>query len=299
LNVVFSFQKNNLSQPQKQNVAFGAGLTRKMMHEIQHADVLEISSRLAKKGIPTDFKGNKVVAWCCDKTLEIFEQLNRRFGQRLALPKGIFVEDFERLNVDNPNMYGFCNLQPTKLVKSSDELVPSRVVYFNSFANQQQIATDDYKWLSDWNYINTISDARLATKESGTDHFLDIFMHEFFHVSHEDRLLSKLGGQTLARKIAIAKNKQQIAEYQRKYGQRITQICDYALADPFEAVACDMSRSVVGSLDRNTLVPIRNPFVGTPYERFSLWQRINTPYYTDEQRPLTEILRNFWNGKFN
>lgn len=292
-------QNNNSSQPQKQNIAFGAGLTPKMIQEMQQADVLEISKKLAQKGIPTDFKHNKIIAWCSNKTVEIFEQLNKKFGQKLALPKGIFVEDFERLNVDNPNMYGFCNLQPTKLVKNSGELVPSRIVYFNSFANQQQSATNDYKWLSDWNYINPISDARLATRESATDHFLDIFMHEFFHVSHEDRLLSKLGGQTLARKIDIAKNKHQIAEYQRKYGQRITQICDYALADPFEAVACDMSRSVVGSLDRTTLIPIKNPFIGTPYERLSLWRRINIPYYIDEQRPLTEILRNFWNGKFD
>ena len=81
------------------------------MQEIQRADILEISSRLAKKGIPTDFKGNKIIAWCCDKTIEIFEQINQKFKTNLSLPKGIFVENFQSLNVDTPNMYGFCNLQ--------------------------------------------------------------------------------------------------------------------------------------------------------------------------------------------
>ncbi len=55
------------------------------------------------------------------------------FGLKLALPKGIFVEDFKDLNVDNPSMYGFCNLAPTKLKKNSDEITPSRIIFFNSF----------------------------------------------------------------------------------------------------------------------------------------------------------------------
>ena len=90
MKVVFSFQKDNSSKPQKQNIAFEAGLTPKMIQEIQQADVLEISSRLAKKGMPTNFKGNKIVAWRRDKTIEIFEQLNNKYKLKLTFPKRNF-----------------------------------------------------------------------------------------------------------------------------------------------------------------------------------------------------------------
>jgi hypothetical protein len=60
-----------------------------------------------------------------------------------------------------------------------------------------------------------------------------------------------------------------------------------------------MSRLIADSLDKTTLKPIKNPFKNTPYENLSFWQRRNIPKYSDEDRPLNEILRNFWNGKFD
>lgn len=59
-----------------------------------------------------------------------------------------------------------------------------------------------------------------------------------------------------------------------------------------------MTRSVVSCLDKDTLMLTRNPFIGTPYENLSFWQRVNVSDYSDEDRPLKEILRRFWNGKF-
>lgn len=297
--VTFSFQKNNSSQPQNQNIEFGAGLTRKMMQEIQQTDVIEISGRLAKKGIPTDFKGNKVVAWCCDKSINILEQINERFGQRLALPRGIYLEDFEKLNIEEENAIGFCNLAPTKLVKNSDEIIPSRVLYFDTLTQKRANSPSDIQWLHDWNNIDQISDYRYATGQAGTDSFLDIFIHEPSHNLHLDQLLQRCSGETVLQKILLAKDKQQTAEYQKKYGARISQICDYALINPLEAVACDMAKVIVDSLDAKTLMPTKNPFIGTPYEKLSFWQRVNLPEYSDEQRPLSEILRRFWNGKFD
>ncbi len=101
MKVIFSFQNNNYIKPQNSKINFGAGLTPKMMEEIQKTDVLEISKKFVQKGISTDFKGNKVIAWCCDKTVVILEELNNRFGQKLALPSALEVENFERLNVGN------------------------------------------------------------------------------------------------------------------------------------------------------------------------------------------------------
>lgn len=301
MKVVFSFQKNNLVRPQKQNIAFGAGLTAKFAEEIINTDVAEISARLAKKGIPTDFKGNKVITWCCDKAINIFQQLNERYGTHLTLPKGIYVEDFANLNIGSITKADFCNFTPTQLIKDSNEIVPSRTVFFNTFETANHQATPETRWLYNWTQVNKIADFNQAIRQSGTDFFLDTFLHELSHVSHEDRLLVKLGGKALAQKIVSLQSSQQIAEYQRKYGKKISQICDYALTDPLEAVACDMSRTIVRSLDKETLMPIRNPFVNTPYEKLYFWQpkRINIPIYSDQDRPLQEILRNFWNGKFD
>ncbi len=70
--------------------------------------------------------------------------------------------------------------------------------------------------------------------------------------------------------------------------------------NPLEAVACDMAKVIVDSLDAKTLMPTKNPFIGTSYEKLSFWQRVNLPTHDkDEVLSLHEILRNFWNGKFD
>ncbi len=296
MKIIFAYPNNN--SPQPKNIVFGAGLTREIGREMRNVNVLEISDRLTQKGIPTDFKGNKVIAWCSAKTIEVFQQLNKNFQTHLALPKGIYVEDFAGLNVDSQTMLGFCNLLPTKLIKGSSEIIPSRTVFFNTFETAKKQLPPEEQWLFDWNYINEIADVNYAAKQSSTNHFLYFFMHELSHVVHEDRLLNKLGGQALAKRIEFVKNAKQIEEYQKKYGQKISKICEYALTDQFEAIGCDIPRRIANTLDNETLIPIKNPFLGTPYERLSLRQRINIPFYSDEKRPLDEILRNFWNGKF-
>lgn len=285
MDIVCFFQNKNLTKSPKLNVAFGSGLTPKMMREIQRTDILEVTNRLAKKGIPCDFNDNKIIAWCSDKTVEIFEQLNKKYKLNLALPKGIYVEDFYRLNVENPNALGTCNMLPSKLRKNSNEITPSRVIFFNSshyWENIDKIADDDY-----------------ASGFSSTPHFLNFGLHEVAHSIHEDRVLNKLNAQTLARELDLFKNKKQVAEYQRKYGKEASKICDYAQTDPFEAIACDMPRVVISALNEETLMPTINPFIGSPYEELSFWKRVNISDYSDEERPLKEILRRFWNGKFN
>lgn len=297
MKIIFISQNND--KYKKQKLPFKAGLTPKIMQEIQQADVLEISNRLARKGMPTDFKENKVIAWCCDKTVEIIEQLNKRFGTKLALPKGIFVEDFERLNVNNPTIMGLCNpFSSDNLIKNSNVQISGETLFFNTFETlKSKMQVHEHK-LYDWENIDNIADFNYAERISATDYFLDVFMHEFLHIAHKDRLLNKIGEENLEKSIDDAKNEIKIKSYRNKYGGRIVEICDNALTSPFEAVACDMSRTIVSSLDKDTLKPTRNPFIATPYENLPIWKRIIIPYYTDEERPLKEILRNFWNGKF-
>lgn len=299
MKILLSSQNKSQSKPQKQNIAFEAGLTPKMMQEIQRADVLAISHRLAKKGILTDFKGNKVIAWCSDKMVEIFEQLNKKFGMHLALPEGIYVEDFDKLDIPKKSLVGFCTLVPSVLRKNSNDEIPAKTLFFNTFETVVQDTSSNAKWIYDWGNIDQIADKNYLIGHSSTDHFLSTFLQEASHNAHLVRASKKIGGNPLAEKIKLFDDEQIAKEYQQKYGKKLALISKYALKNPFEAVASDMSKIIADSLDKTTLMPIRNPFIGTSYENLSFWQRVNIPNYSDEERPLNEILRHFWDGKFD
>lgn len=262
------------------NVSYKSGLTPKMLSEIQNADVLAISNRLAKKGIKSDFKSNKIIAWCCVKSVQIIQQLNKTFGQKLSLPKGIYVEDFRDLNIENPDILGTCNLRLSELRKNSTDAVPSRTLFFNSLHN--------------WDNINSISDNQYAAKHFSTDHFLYAFLHEFSHVIHEDRLLNIFGGKKLAKLLEYIHMPEQLNKYRKDYGSVVKQICDYAENTPLDAVACDMSKDIVATLDKDTLMPTKNPFIDTPYEKISFLHK----KAAQQDGSLGKLLQNFWNGNF-
>ena len=276
------------------NVSFGAGLTPQLSAEIRKINLSQIRYNFAQKGISTNFNDNPIIAWCCNKVLEIIEFINQKYKQKLKLPTGIFVENFENLNIPNINMYGFCNLQPVKLFKKSDKIVPSKVIFFNS---QENIAKQ-FHGLTDWNFINNLADKRYSENQSATGHFLDIFLHEFMHVAHEDRIIKKIGVKKFLNLLSLIKNEKYIAEYRAKYGTKLSQICNYALYNPFEAIACDMSKTITNTLNPISLMPFQNPFIDSPYEKLSFLKRIKLKTYSDKERPLFDILRNFWNGKF-
>jgi hypothetical protein len=299
LQITFSLQNDNSVSTPKHQVDFGAGLTPSIMQEIHQADILEISNRLAKKGIRTDFKGNKVIAWCSNKTVEIFEQLNKKFGMHLALPDGIYVEDFSKLDIPKNSLASFCNLVPSNLRKNSTDSVPAKTLFFNTFETVAQGANPNTKWIYDWGNINEIADKNYLIRHSSTDHFLGTFIQEASHNAHLVRASKNIGGNSLKDRIKLFEDEQIVKEYQQKYGKKLAQISTNALKNPFEAVASDMSKIIAESLDPKTLNITKNPFIGTPYENLSFWQRVNIPNYSDEERPLNEILRHFWNGKFD
>lgn len=182
------------------------------------------------------------------------------------------------MNIDEPNAYGFCNLTPSAILKGSDQIIPSRTVFFNT----------EY----DWRYIDEMMDRDYASRHSSTDFFLYPFFHEGAHVLHEAHLLENFGDETVLRKILSAKDPEQIREYRRKYGDRVSKLCNYALKTPLEAVACDIPLRIIGSIDKESLTLARNPFIGTPYEHGIVGRE-----HSDKERPLQEILRRFWDGQ--
>lgn len=298
MKITVSSQNNNIFGHQKGNLTFGKGLTPEMVQEIQASDVLEISNKLAQKGIPADFGGDKFMAWCCSKTIGIFEYLNK-LGQGLFLPMGIYGRDFEgSLVIKRKSLAGFCNLSPSRLEKGSSKEFPAGALFFNTFATANKTAAPDRKWIYDWGNVNTIADMNYLVGHSSTDHFLSTFIQELAHNAHLARVSKKIGGKKLAEEIRLFEDKHWIEEYRGKYGKKLSRICNHALENPLEAVACDMTRVITDVLDKDTLMPTRDPFVGTPYEKLSFWQRVSIPDYSDAERPLPEILRRFWNGKF-
>lgn len=281
------------------NITFKAGLTAKFAKEIQSTNIAKISKKLAKKNIETNFKNNKTIAWCNEKVIDIFQQLNDSFGLKLDMPKGIFVEDFENLNLTDSSIPSFCNLTPTKLKKNSDEIIPSRTIFFNTFESVLKKTSNEKKWLYSWDYVCKIADLNYKTNKLSTDHFLEKFLHEMIHVIHLNKLLNKFGGKALLKKLESVQDKKQIEQYQKIFGEKIKTICKYALTNQLEAIACDASRIIMDSLNKRTLQPIKNPFTNTPYENLSFLKKIKIPAYSKEDMPLKEILRNFWNGTFD
>lgn len=299
MKITFSSQCDNKLKIQEQKPSFGAGLTQKMMEEIQKTDVLEISKRLAEKGIPNDFKGNKIIAWCCDKTVDILEQINQKYKLKLALPKGIYVDDFSNIKGEDIYLPAFSNPLPGRFQKGSDKVTEQMSLFFNSFETAQKTVPQEDAWLLDWSNINRVADVQYRKKQTSSDFFLYPFLHEFSHVIHQGNFMKKLDERTLFEKINQTVYPGLLEVYSDKYGYKVSQICDYAATGPMEAVACDMPRIIVDSLDKETLSPIKNPFIGTSYEDLTLWKKLNRQQSIDADRPLKEILRDFWNGNFD
>lgn len=299
MEINFSSKINNYPKHGNEKINFEAGLTPKMRQEINYADVLEISNNLAKKGIATDFKNNKVIAWGSQKAIEIIEQLNKKFTLKLGYPKGIYVEDFNNLNINNDGLYGFCNFFPTNLRKNSINRTPEKIVFFNTFETLSNNISEDKKWLTDWNNINEIADYRFVSKETGTDNFLYIFLHEFFHASHEENLIKKIGGQKSFEKFKLYQDESKIEEFKNNYQEILEQISMNATKNPFEAIANDIPIRVVNTLDSKTLIPIKNPFINSPYEKQTLLKRKPQNNQVNENKLLNHLLKQFWNGKFD
>lgn len=299
MKVVFFSQQNNFTRSQKQNIVFSAGLNAQFAQEIKNADVAEISSRLIQKGIETDFKDNKILAWGSNKIVDIFQQLNEKFNLKLALPRGIFVEDFGKLNINDPQAAGFCNFAPTALFKNSNEPTPPGAVFFNTFETILNYVPAGEKWLYDWGQIDKIMDKHFVDKFKSTDFFLEPILDEFIHVAHANRMHNKLGGKIMSKRIQSVNDVKQAEEFQKKYGIKLSTICNYA-TNPFDAVSCNMTGLIVNSLDKTTLEPIKNPFIGTPYENISFFRRIlSQNQQSGRGLSLEEILKRFWDGKFD
>lgn len=252
---------------------FKSGLNANMRQEIRNCNVGQISNEFQKHGIETNFKGNKTVAWCSLKAFELVKKL------RLGFPKGVFLEDFDKLCTARDDLLGLCNFAPTLLYKNNGVVIPANTLFFN-----QNIS---------WGLIDSIADESYEYGFSPSSFFLEPFIHEFAHSMHENNLLNKFSGVEFLKKVYDSKKEEKIQKFHNKFDFILAKICIYASTDPFEAVACDLSNRIIKNLNKNDLTVNSDFLPNSPYRKEKMFD-----FKLNEDK-LSKTIKNFWNGKFS
>lgn len=276
------------SQKSKKKLSFGYGWTLKVSEGVKCCDIEQITDQMEKRGIETDFAGNKVIAWCSQQAISIFNHLNKEYGLKLDLPKSIFVEDFSKLKLDGHNDYGICNWYPSYLKEHSEKIYPEKTVFFNSFGRFLKNIHENQIWKYNWQNIDQITEELYKNKIASSNHFLYIFIHELCHSAHNGHLFQKFSPDAFLDKIRQFKEQGFSAKFKEKYGNMLSSICDYAALNPLEAIATDMSVRILRTLDLETLKPRKNPFRFAPY-----------PQKTFVLNNKNKILSKSWKGEIS
>lgn len=271
-------------------INFKAGLTNRMKKQISSCNTQKVSAEFSRYGIPTDFKENKVIAWSSLKCLQIIQSLNSKYNLNLALPSGIFVEDFTNLDIpENQNILGFCSTVPRAFLKNSKKMFPGKTIFFNRYPNKE---CSDKSFT--WNNINVVADYKKEVGDSSTNHFLDIILHEFVHAIHFDHLLKNLGPSKYIELLQNLKKIEETNSFKNKYLKTISkQNCLYAGTDPMECIACDMSKRIIKSLETFKLRPTENFTKESPYRKHNFLERYMSLVFDSKYEIL---IRRFWNG---
>ena len=269
-----------IQQKHYNQISFNSGLTKQMKTVILDCDTKKVQNYFEKYGIETDFKENKIAAQCSLWVLQIIQTLNKKYKLSLGLPNGIFVENFDKLNGIKENSFGFTNFVPSYLYKSNNIVIPEKTIFFNRNAIGSKPE-----------YINQLADECNEFGITSTNFFIESFLHEFMHVIHENHMLLKFDANTFIRKLEEVQKQGSIEQFQKLFSKKLRKICDYATTNPLEAVACDLSKRTINSLNKENLIPLQNTFASSPYQRKTFLS----------QKPvsnLDKIIKKFWDGEF-
>ena len=267
---------------------FRAGLTSNMQRSIAECNASKISNELLKYNIISDFKENKVIAWCSMQCINLIKELNNRFKLNFGLPNQILVEDFHKLKVKDVNALGFLNFAPTILYKDKEQITQANTIIFNEFE-----ADNSNKKNHVWDKIDEIADRNFEDGISTTDYFLETFLHEFTHAIHASHMIKKINGIAFIKTVEkMLKTNNILIENRDKIKEAL---CCYAITNPIESVACDISKRIICNLDKDTLLPIQNCIKNSPYT--------NSPFFlkllrtSKKEDIIFKFLNNAWNGK--
>ena len=260
-------------------VSFRAGLTKNIQAEINSCNVKKISKELAKANIKADFRGNKVVAWCCFKCFEIFKKLG------LSLPDEIFVEDFKKLNGKKPETIAFNEVDSCITGKKNEFITLKKSIFFDEYARAN--------YLGGWETIDSLSDEQFALGSIPTDNFLSIFLHEFARVSHEQNLVDTIGVFPAYNFDVKINNSEFRNFFKERYYDLFVELSEYALYSPKETLANDLSKRIVKNLDDK--LELTNNFIDkSPYKKMTSLEKVFGFY---SQKTVDNVIRRIWYGK--
>ena len=268
---------------------FKAGLTKQIKSEINSCDTQKISNELRKLNIESDFKENKVVAWCALQCTKLITEINNRYCLNLALPKGIFVEDFSHLNVERKDAFGFMNFVPTFLHSDKRIITPEKTIFFNEFKDMNYKSGNKI-----WEQADEIADMNFENRSATTDFFLETFLHEFAHVIHEGNMQTKIHNGSNLVNIIISMLKNQNPAFQKLRPKISENICQYATTNQLEMTACDLTKLILDNTSKEKLLPIKNFTNNSPYEKQSFFNN-----FFNKKDKLDKLLKKTWNGTQN
>ena len=268
---------------------FKAGLTKQIKNEINSCNTQKISNELLKLNIKSDFKENKVIAWCALQCTKLIMEINNRYGLNLALPNGIFVEDFNLLNVNNRDAFGFMNFAPTFLHSDKKIITPEKTIFFNEFKDMNYKSGNKI-----WEQADEIADMNFENRSATTDFFLETFLHEFAHVIHEGNMQTKIHNGSNLVNIIISMLKNQNPAFQKLRPKISENICRYATTNQLEMTACDLTKLILDNTSKEKLLPIKNFTNNSPYEKQSFFNN-----FFNKKDKLDKLLKKTWNGTQN
>ncbi len=266
------------------DISFQAGLKPEFMKEIKNLNPNAAVNNFKLYNIESEFSDNKIIAWCCSKVLDILKEINKQNNTNLGFPKAIFVEDFKNLKIDTDNIIGFSTFQPSRINKRDTRIYPEQTIFFNKNFN--------------WDLIDFYADTEFLNKNLPTNHFLDVFVHEFGHAAHSSNILKKCGVKRYLKFLDNIKDRSLIEEYNETFSEQLSSLCIYAKRNPLETIACHFSKSVLEIVNKNNLSVNTDFKICHPYDsKYKIMNIINSLKKNTEKEKFFKFLTDVWNGK--
>lgn len=204
-----TINNNYQSKPNINKINFKGGLNDNFVTYVKNIDVKRVEQNLRRWGVKADFKGNKIVAACSEKTAQFF----RESGLFQLFPTKISLEDL------NEDRLGQCYTR-------------TREINFNS----KYFGMTNKSVEEQLNEISSRQDYGKLTQFKSSDNFLHTFIHEFAHSIHFANLTDKYQWNKTQEIIAI------MDQIPLKSNSIIRGESGYATTNPCEFVAENIAR---------------------------------------------------------
>ena len=224
---------NNSKSTKSAKVSFKSGMTPHIARMLDNTDISEVQQFFAKRGIPTYFTDNQVIAGCSQMTAKIFEKL------RLPLPNGVFTYDAS-VNQDLSNTLGVCFNKPVGI---GGNIFASQSVGFNRILDSSSI------------FLDNIANSGIYGKEKSSTHFLRTFIHEFIHAAHMKNVIKKVVNTRDITPLINLQNK----NFDKWKSLMQLYASKYSTTDLQEFIAELYTKHIADSLAPDTILPKYNP----------------------------------------